>query len=500
MKAQPGKQVSEHQSSYSMLVVGPVRPVSRPAGILLGIAFLSWYVMDSMSFNPSVGLVFSFFVASLFFAYRASLGILPSMRLLLLAGPGIAACFVYWLTDGTMFVTYYAGEWLTPIFVREFAMASAVAGLASVVGHMAGARSMPAPFNLRLYTTGRSEVKAVSWMGLAVAVLMLLDQAYRVGDYLHHTGSYGKTVQIAPPPPLLGIWNSVGMYLILVSFLGLHYRDGRMRRPRVIWVVLVLSVIMNMMLRGLRQDTFPVLGIIIFFSWLLIRPQPPARPVLYAILIVSAGYVVGVFTGRLRTTFSWAGFQNLLDSPLAMFFFKNYTGGTSFLLETASSVAGTFLVVFLKTSGGTVGLLYGRSYLDFIPRTPPEFLYPGRPQDLAWEMKYEGVWLASGGILEISEAYWNFSRLGILLVPLLISYFVTRVSLKVCDCSNPMFAAFPLAIMATMSRWILYQTFALYKGTVAIAVFSLIVWITVKILVGGARPNSFPPHTEPVQR
>lgn len=284
--------------------------MKRSTVVLLGIAFLSWYITDSLSFDLSVVLVLFYFAASLFFAYRAFFGIFPSMRLLLLAGPGILACMVYWLTDGKMYVIYYTGEWLTPTFVREFAMSSAVAGLASVVGHTFAARSMPAPLDMPFYKASRSEIRAVTWVGLTVSALMLWALVYEAGDYLYKTGSYTESIGGNKGKPLMGVFNSAGVFFLLVSFMALHYRDGRMRRLNLLWMTLALVFLMNLALRGLRQDAFPVVGIILFFSWLLPRRRLPARSIFYALLILIVGYFLGIFTGRLRMDFSWATLKN----------------------------------------------------------------------------------------------------------------------------------------------------------------------------------------------
>jgi hypothetical protein len=477
---------SRTQSPYSSLVIGRIKPIGGEyLGVgILSLFFIFWFAIDFLGLAWAVWGSVCCLVFSICWAFHASVGLLPAFRLLLLAGPGIIGGVVFWFSGGTFFVTYYSGDWLTDLFVGELAMTSAVAGLASLVGHRIAVRSMPRPMEIPLFRCNLNERNAISWLGLGGAVVMLSILSLGSGEHLFTTGSYGSSGATGGVPLGIGTYNTAGVFCVFVSFLGLHYNKLKMNRVRWSWVIIISFLLFDLMLKGVRQDTIPVLGIMFFVYYLLRKRRVVLKPIVYALFIVLIGWYAALFTGYLRANFGWHTARQLVDKPFDWVFSNTSQGGDFLNLEVASSTTGTFLAVFLKTSGGESKLLWGSSYLDFLLRTPPEILYPDRPKDLSWQMNFQGAWLAGGGILEIAEAYWNFSKLGVLFVPMVISYIITRLSLKICDHPNPLLAAYPLVLLSTMPRWILYQTFSLYKGGLTVVFCAIGLGILTKIVKG----------------
>ena len=51
---------------------------------------------------------------------------------------------------------------------------------------------------------------------------------------------------------------------------------------------------------------------------------------------------------------------------------------------TVSPISTTFANTVWLVDSKTIDLTLGKSYFEYILRTPPEFLYPNRPIDYSW--------------------------------------------------------------------------------------------------------------------
>lgn len=152
--------------------------------------------------------------------------------------------------------------------------------------------------------------------------------------------------------------------------------------------------------------------------------------------------------------------------------FNNLSAGSSsgimFYQGTLNDIATTFSgIIYLINQVGFEHLL-GSSYVDWIGRTPPAFLYPDRPKDLAW-IFYDSGFTSGGGFFELSEAYYNFGFIGGAIVPFLISFLMAS-GLKLYK-MNPLSVFHSLLLagfLSTFLRGALYQSFAYYKAIVTV--------------------------------
>ena len=160
------------------------------------------------------------------------------------------------------------------------------------------------------------------------------------------------------------------------------------------------------------------------------------------------------------------GFQVLLKDPNA---------GIAFRQGTLNDIATTYSGIIYMLKHSMVEYLYGSSYFDYLLRTLPSFLYPDRPQDLAWIFKDYGF-TSGGGFFELAEAYYNFGYLGVFILPLLISFLFGYSYKKFIFNRNKLFSMLVfLALLANLLRGLLYQTFAFYKGIVTVFILYAIV-------------------------
>ena len=115
-----------------------------------------------------------------------------------------------------------------------------------------------------------------------------------------------------------------------------------------------------------------------------------------------------------------------------------------------------------------ISCAYGSSYLDYILRTPPEFMYPNRPESLAWlPEKILGRGSTNGGYTELAELFLNFGIWGALFVPGIISYYI-GCSMKLFVL-NEYYLVYSIPFFSILSVYFignLYQTFAFYKALV----------------------------------
>ena len=85
--------------------------------------------------------------------------------------------------------------------------------------------------------------------------------------------------------------------------------------------------------------------------------------------------------------------------------------GIPFYQGTVNDLMATFSGTVYLLKYHRMTYLWGHSYLDYLARTPPRFLYPARPEDLAWIFPKYGF-TSGGGFYELAEAYYNFGFLG----------------------------------------------------------------------------------------
>jgi oligosaccharide repeat unit polymerase len=103
---------------------------------------------------------------------------------------------------------------------------------------------------------------------------------------------------------------------------------------------------------------------------------------------------------------------------------KTRTGGAITFSNFAAfeAVSSTFLSAVYLIDSNYMDFLYGKTYLDLIPQTLPQSLYPGRPMVPA-QMILNTPYGASGGAFFVGTAYMNFWLIG----PFIIMYLFGRI-------------------------------------------------------------------------
>ena len=134
--------------------------------------------------------------------------------------------------------------------------------------------------------------------------------------------------------------------------------------------------------------------------------------------------------------------------------------------------------VFIAIREGLTEFWYGKSYLDFILRIPPEIIYPDRPQSLASLINY---WFGDnhgGGFNEMGETYLNFGIYGSLIIPGIISYIIgSSYKSHLFNPNNLKSSLIFTAIIAVYIRFLLYQTFGGFKSFITALILYFFIYL-----------------------
>ena len=256
---------------------------------------------------------------------------------------------------------------------------------------------------------------------------------------------------------LLGNTQNIGIICILAMFVALY--KVKIRYGRAILIVLaILFVVWAMLLRGMRQDIVtPVFGLLVCYGLISAKGYRLSLKN----VVVLFGFVVFIeFMGVVRAMVAdGIPFHEMWKIFTETLFLKQ----DAYQFGTVSPIATTFANSVYLIDSNSMHLLFGKSFLEFIPRTPPEFMYPGRPVDYAWVFEMYGL-SAGGGIFELAEAYLNFGLIGALIVPFIISYLMARAFYNAM-CKQTALSYFLLfSFLGMFLRGTWYQIFAFYKS------------------------------------
>jgi len=400
------------------------------------------------------------------------------LRFILLGAPGIIpSLFLLFSARGTQVMTY-ALKLQTPELAMYVLILSCLALNAHVVGWSFGILSavllpknifqglkVPVLDNnfqlqgLRFFSFSLISIFAGTAMSMALGPF-IWDASYT---------AQGST-------PLLGL-GSINFF-IATSVLGmmtLLIVEKRLRRPLHIFLfiaVFTYSLMFCMLFRGMRAEFVGVL-FSMFCTYSVYKQKR------WSGFHILGGACVGylfIYTWGAYRAAAASGFS-LLDSFEYInrkVIATNDSGNTLYQLGTFGDIGATIFDAIKLIETKTVTLIQGKTYLDFILRTPPEFLYPDRPRDTSY-LFFETATKYGGGISEIAEAYFNFSDMGCFIIPFIISSLIGFVFQKVSQNKNYFGLLLFAVIVAAIFRGTMYQSFVFYRSfTVMIFLYFVI--------------------------
>lgn len=274
---------------------------------------------------------------------------------------------------------------------------------------------------------------------------------------------------------LLGNTQAMGIIGLLSMVLAMNRTNISFAKPLMIISVLYFLV-WAMFFHGLRQDVLTaLLGMYVIHS--IARGKPPRIDMRVALILVVLVLVFELW-GTMRATLATEGFD-----PLAAKEHISSQLGEShvYQLSTLSAIGTTVANMVYLIQNGQVDFLYGRTFLEYIPRTPPEFIYPDRPVDYAWMFQDYGL-EACGGFHELAEAYLNFGIAGAFFVPLILSFLISKAYWGACVHQTVWRYFLLFSFLGIWMRGTWYQIFAFYKTFITAIILFGVYWVIVSLV------------------
>ena len=268
-------------------------------------------------------------------------------------------------------------------------------------------------------------------------------------------------------------------YFIYILYLKLE-RIGKFSSiyKKIIIASFVYFYVYVNLLHGVRMDALNgIFGLFVIYK--CVRKGDLTVSFKSFVIVAFAFFLIQV-VGAVRSNI------DALSLDTISFVIRNITSGSSsgILLYqgTLNDLATTFSGIIYLVEKYDFSYLYGSSYLDWVARTPPEFLYPDRPRDLAW-IFHDNNFTSGGGFFELSEAFYNFGFLGAAIVPFFIS-FTLSFGLKLYrnNTYSLLYFITLAGFTSSLLRGALYQNFAYYKSFVTVVILYLIILLISDVL------------------
>ncbi len=247
------------------------------------------------------------------------------------------------------------------------------------------------------------------------------------------------------------------------------------RNHRHIWqaiaIILAFKVVYANVLRGIRADALDTVILIYVILGFYLSECAVVR---LRHLAAGAGFAALLyFIGIVRASFVETGLQDVA----AYSFLTENDGEVALHISTLSNITATFTgFIWLADTGYVVEP--ARTYLGYVLRIPPEFIYPDRPVDLAWVFPEVGQ-TSGGGTFELGEAYLTLGVFGVAVVPAAIGGVFGYLSRRLRRSPYSIVTFVMLcALLAVFSRGAWYQSFAYFKSFI-----TGLIWLVPILLV-----------------
>lgn len=333
------------------------------------------------------------------------------------------------------------------------------------LGWVFGAKCTDTP-NIKKQHYNRNELRGFFYFTAIAAVV----SGYMLT--LNSTGtiflaSYGSGVE---GTPFFGTISTIGGTALSIMFYSALVLKNKNYMKATILVSIYLLIYCQL-LRGLRQD---IIGTLFsMFVIYLLQSKGKININMKLIFLTIPMVIFMEAWGLVRTGMHmWlndqADFSDVINQGLGNAAVMDNVIYSGTLGPISTTLANT--IYLLKNE--TIDFIYGNSYIDYILRTPPEFLYPDRPKDYATMFSNFNL-SAGGGFFELAEAYLNFGIIGAFIVPFVLSLVISIIYLN-AKRNNGIFAIFALSsILCIWIRGAWYQTFAYYKSFISATILFL---------------------------
>jgi len=286
------------------------------------------------------------------------------------------------------------------------------------------------------------------------------------GAYAYASSGHSRLLSLGIYP-IWAVVNLIVAYVLLRKYFSDH------KVMTVIWFLTVFFVIgYEFIAKGRRLESLAFF--IAFFAVKYVLDKKTLSLFRVFVFSITVLFLVN-FLGIIRGTLYLGDIQSDAVRKSLRFTRLNKARITVGSVSTIGPATATFYRALGDIDDNIHDYLYGSSYIDFIPRTLPKFIYPGRPRAIVW--KYS----AQGGIFALAEAYRNFGAFGCFISTFIISFLLSRyVWGKVLFIRNPSWweLGWYGLLTAALIRGTWYQVFTLYKSWIV----TLILWRLICLL------------------
>ncbi len=154
----------------------------------------------------------------------------------------------------------------------------------------------------------------------------------------------------------------------------------------------------------------------------------------------------------------------------------NQPNNYAVVISTLGNVAVSLYQLMGAIRDGSTAFQLGASYIDYIPRTLPAFIYPERPLDFT----IENVNLGLGSLYFLTEAYANFGLFGVGAIGVLMGW-VFGAATKRLRADGTFQSTFVFLILySLLIRVTWYQFFGFYKALISWFLIEVIIFLLIR--------------------
>jgi len=431
-------------------------------------------------FNYKIGnlfFFFSLFIFSLILIHNAK-NILFFIRTFFLGIIGFIAMGAKLISDDALF-GYHMKESQTVEIATLMFLLTNIALFSSEIGFLIS-QKVKLIKEHELYFENKLFFYFVSILLFIVTFLMVLAN----GNLVINGGTYANGTGISMPVNNLNVVANILFYILILLFyktINIYKIRNKKYLGLIIFFFFYIFFFAEF-LRGVRMDALNgIFGLVILY--LLYNDKPlKVTPKLFFLGIFL--FMIMQIMGMLRSALNYLTFDEIIVVIKNGFsaIMEGSRSGILFYQGTINDIATTFSGIIYMIQHHIINYYYGNSYLDYILRTPPKFLYPDRPESLAWIFVNHGF-TSGGGFFELAEAYLNFGVMGAFIVPFVISFLLgCAYKLFVNNKYSIFYSILLFSFLSGFMRGVLYQSFSFYKAIVTGFIIYTILYFIMGIL------------------
>lgn len=425
-------------------------------------------------YNEKISYMYYFFslIIFIFILINNSRNILFFVRTFFLGIIGFIALGAKIVSENALF-GYHMHDSQTTVIATLMFLLTNIALFSSEMGILLGEKT-------KITTSEKIyfENKTFFYFVYLLLFIIIYIMTFSNGSLIMMGGTYADGSGTTLPINNLNIFSNILLFTLILVYFKFN-NIPKLNSKKYFYLIVLISCylfIYAQLLRGVRMDALNgIFGAIILYliynnKSLKVTPKILILGVLLFILI----QLIGILRGAL----SFLELDDIISLLMVSFNNLIYNENASILFYqgTINDIATTFSGIILLLKNNVIEFYYGGSYIDYIFRTPPQFLYPDRPKDLAWIFENNGF-TSGGGFFELAEAYLNFGIFGVFIIPFIISFlFSISYKMFILNKYSLFHSILLFSLLSGFMRGLLYQTFTFYKSIITGIIIYLILF------------------------